>query len=172
MARRREGGRVRFEVMLPLVLVVALMAVLLERLLYYEEYAEKTMVELTVTSMRAGLHVRRAEAVVARALGQEIAMPETNPVRWLGVVPPNYAGEFDGPAPAGAGDGIWFYDRLARELVYRPSLQRHFLPDAEGRREVRVRFVRREPSAATAQAARSLPWEGAAVVLARPYEWF
>jgi hypothetical protein len=122
--------------------------------------------------MRAGLHVRRAEAVVARALGQEIAMPETNPVRWLGVVPPNYAGEFDGPAPSGAGDGIWFYDRTARELVYRPSLQRHFLPDADGRREVRVRFVRREPSLVTVEAARSLPWEGAAVVLARPYDWF
>jgi hypothetical protein len=163
---------VRFDVVFSLALVVALMAVLLERLLYYEEYAEKAMVEVAVTSMRAGLHVRRAEAVVARALGQEVGMPETNPVRWLGVVPPNYAGEFDGPAPPGAGDGIWFYDRLSRELVYRPSLQRHFLPDAAGRREVRVRFVRREPSPATAGAARSLPWEGAAVVLSRPYEWF
>lgn len=171
MARRVWlSGRVRLEVALPLAVVAVLMAVLLERVLYYEEYAEKTMVDLTLASLRAALHVRRAEAVVARAFGEEVAMPEANPVRWLGVVPPNYAGEFDGAAPPGEGDGIWFYDRATRELVYRPSLQRHFVPSAGGGREVRVRFVRRVVPAA--DPAHALPWEGAAVVLARPYQWF
>jgi len=44
----------------------------MERLTYYEEYAEKTVTELTITNMRTGLNLRKAEMMMNFAQGQPV----------------------------------------------------------------------------------------------------
>jgi hypothetical protein len=173
---RDQGGSVRLETIVAVVIIASLSAVLLDRLLYYEEYAEKTVTELTITNMRTGLNLRKAEMMLASAQGTPLGILGDNPMGWLPAPAPNYTGEFAGHAPDAVGDGIWYFDRGARELAYRPNLARHFVPGPDGHAEVRVKVERRRPALiATAEAGaatRAAPWEGVALVLARPYRWF
>lgn len=173
---RGQGGRVRLETIVSITVLVTLSAVLLDRLLYYEEYTEKTVTELTITNMRTGLYLRKAEMMLASAQGGSTGVLGDNPMVWLPAPAPNYTGEFAGHAPDAAGEGIWYFDRGARELAYRPNLARHFLPGPDGQTEVRVRVERRrvvqDEAAAEMPIRNPAPWEGVALVLARPYRWF
>ncbi len=171
------SGRIRFEVVASLMLVAVLFGVLVERLLYYEEYAEKTVVELTITNMRTSLMLRKAELMVAVAQGTATRALADNPVTWLPVPLPNYAGEFAGMASASIGTGVWYFDTTRRELAYRPKLTRHFAPAADGSREVRIKAVRRlagqtDRPVGAAGGTANAPWQGTALVLASPYAWF
>ena len=172
----RQGGRIRLDKMISIAILVSLGAVLLHRLQYYEEYTEKTVTELTITKMRTGLNLRKAEMMLASAQGGAMGVLGDNPMVWLPAPTPNYSGEFAGHAPDAAGEGIWYFDRSARELAYRPNLARHFVPGPDGPTEVRVRVERRrwEPAKAEAEGPvrNPAPWEGVALVLARPYRWF
>lgn len=174
--RGPERGRIRLETMVSIATLVTLSAVLLDRLLFYEEYTEKTVTELTITNMRTGLNLRKAEMMLASAQGGPTGVLGDNPMVWLPAPAPNYSGEFAGHAPDAAGEGIWYFDRGARELAYRPNLARHFVPGPDGHTEVRVRVERRRVAHVEAEAegaARNpAPWEGVALVLARPYRWF
>lgn len=171
------SGRVRFEVIASLILVALLFGLLVERLLYYEEYAEKTVVELTITNMGASLMLRKAELMMAVAQGTAPPAFADNPVTWLPTPLPNYAGEFAGMASASIGAGVWYFDTTRRELAYRPKLTRHFAPDSAGNREVRIKAVRRlagqpERPVGAAGGTGNAPWRGTALVLASPYAWF
>lgn len=126
------------------VIVAVLALILIERLLTYAEAYEKARMEMTVSRLHAGLYARLAhltlsgDAVAARALQAE------SPFAAVGWQPAEYLGEFDG-VPPGNLEGIWYFDRLGRELVYRPNLQRYFLaPDPPAAR-FRVQ-IRRDPS--------------------------
>ena len=121
-----------------LIVVGVLLGVLGERLLYYEEYAEKTVVELTITNMRTSLMLRKAELMMAQAQGGDTGTLADNPVTWLPAKPTAYAGEFAGMAPASVGNGVWYFDASRRELAYLPRLTRHFTPAADGRRQGRA----------------------------------
>lgn len=165
-------GRVRYDLMVAATIIVVLFIALVERLFYYEEYAEKTVTELTITNMRTGLNLRKAEMLASFVQGQPVEVLGENPMVWLPAPAPNYSGEFQGHAPEQAGDGIWYFDRGARELAYRPNRMRHFVPGPDGEREIRVKVSRRAPAAAGATEPKPRPWEGVALVLARPYAWF
>lgn len=173
---RDQAGRLRLDMVVVVVIIASLVVVLLDRLLYYEEYAEKTVAELTITNMRTGLNLRKAEMMLASALDRPTGVLGDNPMAWLPAPAPNYTGEFAGTAPDAAGDGIWYFDRGARELAYRPNLARHFVPGPDGHTEVRVKVERRRPALIAAAGASAgpnpAPWEGVALVLARPYRWF
>lgn len=176
MTTLRGYAGLRLQTIVGVAIVASLIAVLVDRLLYYEEYAEKTVTELTITNMRTGLNLRKAEMMMAAALGSPAGVLGDNPMVWLPAPTPNYSGEFAGHAPDEAGDGIWYFDRGARELAYRPNLARHFVPGPDGHAEVRVKVERRQPSpdptADAAPTANRASWEGATLVLARPYRWF
>lgn len=172
-ARPRTFRGVRFDMMVSVAVTAVLSIVLVERLFYYEEYAEKTLAELTITNMRTGLNLRKAEMMVSYAQGLPVEVLGENPMVWLPAPVPNYSGEFQGQAPDQAGNGIWYFDRGARELAYRPNRMRHFVPGPDGVREVRVRVARRAaPATEEATQPGLRPWEGVALVLARPYQWF
>ena len=88
---------------LELAVCVALMAifvgVLLERALYYQEYAEKTAMESTAENIRTGLRYKVADLILANRASEIPALAEENPINWLAERPPNYLGELDS-APA------------------------------------------------------------------------
>jgi general secretion pathway protein G len=112
-------------------------ALLLNRLHYYQEMAEKTNMEVTVKALQSGLRFEMARALMA---GQEIDYPRLargNPMEWLEPKPSSYRGEFRRNAGELA-RGAWYFDTPNRELVYLPALDGHFVPDSEGL--VRIRF--------------------------------
>lgn len=133
----RQAGLSLLEFMVAASILAVFAGLLLNRLHYYQEMAEKTNMEATVKALQSGLRFEMARALMA---GEEIdyqRLARENPMNWLERKPPNYQGEFRSDAGALA-RGAWYFDALNRELVYLPALDGHFVPDRAG--QVRIRY--------------------------------
>ena len=121
-------------------------SVLLERALYYQEYAEKTAMESTAENIRTGLRYKVADLILANRASEIPSLADENPMNWLAERPGNYLGELDS-APADEPKGQWFFDKPSRELVYTVSNRRHF-ESSDGRNySVRYRATRQAAAA-------------------------
>jgi len=160
----------RLELLVAVILIGIFTALLIERLTRYQEYAEKAVVEATIANMRSGLRVRMAELMISGSLAQLPAVRQENPIGWLEALPPNYLGVITANQ---ASTGNWYFDRDARQLVYRP-LHTRFLETAENAAipEIRLRVV---PAGAaekgTAQGPEKQPLEGLRLVVENRYVW-
>ena len=120
-ARRTERGFTLFELVTVICLIALLAIIGNNRLRYYQELAEKAVMDMTLSAMTAGLRYRMAQMMIngsQRTLGElELA----NPVNFLQEPPRTYLGEFlaaDVKAPAGS----WYYDAGRHEIVYIPAI--------------------------------------------------
>lgn len=158
--------------LLELCVALALIAVLgggwLAALLYYQELAEKTMVDLTVLNVRSGMRFAIAEGMIHGRSAQAADMLQANPLGWLEQPPPGYAGEVFTHAVASLPLGSWFFDAERREFGYLPRLGFHLTIEAVGDAAAeqairwRVRGVR----------ARNGEVEDVSLVPVTRYRWF
>ena len=125
----RQRGASRSELAVSIVLIAIVAGVLLERSLYYQEYAEMTAMKMTVANMRSGLRYKVADLIMNNRLSEISTLIDENPIRWLSSPPENYVGEYDA-APQPAIAGKWYFDRTKHELVYTPNNRRHFVPSS------------------------------------------
>ena len=120
------------------------MAVFLERVLYYMELAERTVMVLTVSNVNSALNVRRAFRMLER---QTINERLRNPFALAGMSPANFLGEIDSPNLAALQRGHWVFDRARRELIYLPRLRRGLeTADPDGAIRFRLELQGREAS--------------------------
>lgn len=133
--KHRARGFSLLELSLVVAVWAILVGVLLERLTYYQEAAEHARFESELQIFKTGLQLRMAELISANREAEVRQLETGNPVRWLGKAPTNYAGEYPDRPEA----GNWYFDSLARELVYVPNLDR-FLKADGARRPVQLRF--------------------------------
>lgn len=115
---RRSGGREKgfslLELAVVAVVLSVLLAVLLNRLTFYQEAAERARFEAELRIYKTALQIRLAELILERREGEARLLEVENPTRWLSEKPTNYGGEYPlRPVP-----GTWYFDQLTRELVY------------------------------------------------------
>jgi type II secretory pathway pseudopilin PulG len=128
-----------FELMVVLIVISLMGLVLLDRLLYYQEQAEKTAMEQTVTILRVALHMREGE-LMARGLDAQVTqLAMENPMSWLSPKPANYAGEINGTS-ANIPASSWYYDRRDQVLVYKVKHRRHLAEGGADKGEIRFRI--------------------------------
>ena len=152
-----------------IVLIATFLIVFLERAFYYQEYAEKTAMEMTVANMRTGLRYRIADLIVSSRLSEIPTLADENPVNWLAERPVNYLGEFDS-LPREGTSGKWFYDKRNRELVYTVNNRRHFVPYGGQDFTIRYRAARIEGLVtASSKSSRAQVWVD--LVQPRGYTW-
>ncbi len=167
--RRRLCGASQLELAAGIALVAIFLVVFVERAFYYQEYAEKTAMEMTVANMRTGLRYRIADLIMRNRLSEIPTLADENPVNWLAEPPQNYLGEFDSSPPDGTA-GKWFYDKRSRELVYTVNNRRHFVPYDGGDFTVRYRAARMQaPAPVASQASRAQVW--VSLAQQRDYAW-
>ncbi len=164
----RQSGITRFELVVRVVLASILATILLERLLRYQEYAERTAMEITVMNMRSGLRLRVAELMMQDRMGEAGNLLNQNPIEWLAMPPPNYRGPL--PNSKRISSGNWYFDTERREIVYFPYHDRLFEPGPDGEHAVRlhVTAVRRSQKKADGVVARV---EGITLTLVNQYKW-
>ena len=73
--------------------------VLLDRMTYYQERAEKANMEYTVATVKTALLVEFSTLMVEGRMQESPALLLRNPMDWLVPKPANYLGEFNGIAP-------------------------------------------------------------------------
>jgi prepilin-type N-terminal cleavage/methylation domain-containing protein len=137
--RATSAGFSLVELMVVFVIVSIISAILLDRVKFYQEQAERTTMEATASAIQAALHLRMAGYLASGRDRDLESLTKENPVDWLARKPDNYAGAFDARAARELPDGGWYFDLSDRSLVYRVRYGRAFVPDAEGKKEVRYR---------------------------------
>jgi type II secretory pathway pseudopilin PulG len=115
--------------------------VLLQRLLYLQEYAEMTAMDLTVANLRTGLRYKTGDLLIRDKVSEIATLADENPVNWLQNPPENYLGEFD-RKPDTDLRGKWYFDKTRHELVYTVNNSRHFLPASDQDYALRWHAVR------------------------------
>ena len=111
---RASRGFTLVELAVAIAAIAIAAAVLLNRLAYYQEMAEKAAMESVVRAVKTGLQLRLAELIATHKQGQATALESEDPMRWLDTRPDNYGGVYG----AGVERGKWYFDAGRRHLVY------------------------------------------------------
>ena len=156
------------ELMVAIALIGTFAAVLLDRLLYYQELAEKASMEYTVNVLKLGLQIRIGHLMAQNQVVDFMEVARENPVTWIDVPLPGYRGEIVATPNPQMPSGSWYYDRTQRELVYVTGLSRYLQPDAQGRARVHFRVKVVSPDGM----ARNNMVIGLQLAAAEPYRWF
>ena len=129
-------------------------------MLYLQEYAEMTAMDLTVANMRTGLRYKTADFLMRDEVSGIATLADENPVNWLQNHPENYLGEFD-QKPDTDLRGKWYFDKTRHDLVYTINNRRHFLPASDRDYALRWHAVRVRAEDGTILASQSnLQWVG------------
>jgi len=132
----RESGFSAFELAVSIIIISALAAVLLNRLGYYQEMAEKAAMESTLRTIKTGLQIHLAEPIVTNRQAEAARLETEDPFQWLDDKPPNYAGRYRSPPDS----GTWYFDANERQLVYVVNSGNRLELDSDtGARQLRFR---------------------------------
>lgn len=162
----RARGFSLFELAIAFALIAILAGLLLERMTYYQERAEKANMEQVAMDIRSSVNLRVAELVLENRFAELDALAAQNPLDLLHRKPQNYLGVLSHPAQEGMAPGNWYFDKEKKEVVYCADLGRFFTPDVHGRKCAfwHVALVRGAKEGAPPQWAR--------FELEAPYQWF
>lgn len=134
---RREGGFSLLELAVVAVVLSVLLAVLLDRLAFYQAAAERARFEADLRFYKTALQIRLAELILERREGEARTLEVENPTRWLSEKPTNYGGEY----PARPKPGHWYFDQATREMVYVVNAQESLVAeDVNGMGMKQLRF--------------------------------
>jgi prepilin-type N-terminal cleavage/methylation domain-containing protein len=165
--RYRYSGFSMFELIIGIVIVGVLATFLSERMLRYQEYAEKTAMEVTARRLQTALRLQVADLMMRDRLHEIDRLLQENPMTWLETPPPNYVGERTAATQGGASRGNWYFDAVHRTVIYTPFHRRFFKPQRLGIDSVSYR-VNAVP-VASGNGARRI--EGLSLLLLSPYKW-
>jgi prepilin-type N-terminal cleavage/methylation domain-containing protein len=120
----RRRGFTLIELLVVICVVAVTFGVALDRLLKYQELAERAALEQNLGAVNVALTMKFA-ALVSAGRGAQIEKEVgANPVNLLARPPENYLGELYAPEPASVARGSWYFDLRSRDLVYVPSRSR------------------------------------------------
>jgi prepilin-type N-terminal cleavage/methylation domain-containing protein len=138
--RARRGWSL-LELIIVVCVVAILATVLLERMLRYQEIAEKTAMETTLGVLRSALSLKVSARIVQGGLAGIGELAEENPMDWLADRPAGYLGARHSPFAEELPKGSWCFDLVAKELIYRPQRTRFFSPPPGGAEWLRFKAV-------------------------------
>lgn len=168
---KRARGFTLIEFLVVIIIISTLAAVLLDRMLFYQEAAEKAAMEQMAGTLRSALHLQIADRLLHGKAADIAALAQDNPMDWLAEQPANYVGVRFAPKPGEVPKGNWYFDLRDKNLVYVVAHGAHFAPDPAGRKEVRyqVRLVYGREAQASRNTAEI---NGVILALVEPYHWF
>lgn len=118
VSRFRDSGFTQFELAVVVAVTGILIIVLLSRVMFYRNEAERLAFQQTLTALRAATSLQVYARLIAGQQAEVAALAGMNPVNWLAQPPPNYLGEFYSPDTKKLASGNWFFDRNDGILVY------------------------------------------------------
>jgi prepilin-type N-terminal cleavage/methylation domain-containing protein len=162
-----QRGFTLIELIVVIVIVCSLAAVGLDRLLGYQELAEKAAMEATAQNIKMGLQMRLAELLIANRQSEVAQLESENPLRWLQEGPANYRGEYREPVAP----GNWYYDERERQLVY--AVNRGSNLEVGGEKDIKLLRFRPQVVKQTVEASgrQVLTPVGVTLTPVTPYQW-
>jgi prepilin-type N-terminal cleavage/methylation domain-containing protein len=169
--RANRAGFTLIEVAVVVSIVAITAGLLLDRVLFYQEQAEKAAMEHTVGIIRSALHLQVASLMAKNRTNELSGLVDKNPMEWLAETPKNYIGAYFAPNSLDLTTGSWYFDLQNRNLVYLVKGKNHFQNSEAGSN--RIRFQVRLVGSKQVQEAQSAPnVEGVILDQLVPYTWF
>jgi general secretion pathway protein G len=168
---QKWAGFSRFELMIAVIVIGIIGGILLERLLTYQELAEKADMEFTISRFKSGLRLRMAHLLVTGRAQEFVRLANENPLDWLNAQPEGgmSAARFSNQQLA---TGNWTFDASTKTLTYWVKSGRHFMPDSSGQKRVRLKIVYVRTQPITGNSNIVDPSDSVALKLVEPYKWF
>lgn len=114
----RARGFSLFELAIVVAIIGVLASVLLSRVLWYREEAEKAAMENVVGVLRSALAMKAGQLVVQGKAHELSKLTTINPMDLLAQKPANYIGEVYTPQIGKISRGNWYFNRKKLLLVY------------------------------------------------------
>lgn len=169
---KRWHGASRFEVMAVVAFLGILATVLLNRLAYYEELAEKAHMESKASAIKNALRIQMSLLLIQGRAQEYASLAQQNPLDWLESKTAKGLDLGMHAVPDRALAGSWRFDPASRTLVYLVQHGDYFAPDSTGQKQVRwqVQLIR-DGSKGNGAASADLV-VGVTLKLVEPYRWF
>lgn len=131
-----------FEMAVAVAVFAVLAAVLLNRLLFYQQQAEVVAAEQLIGTLRAALQLKTSQLLISHR-GQEVTrLADENPMSWLSEKPANYLGEYYAPDLKKMPQGNWFFDRSEKSLIYLLNNSKSFAAGPPNLLKFKVKLAR------------------------------
>jgi general secretion pathway protein G len=134
-------GFTLLELIIVITIIVFLMALFMNRMMFYQEQAEKTAMVQVVGTIQSALTLQYGEILTRGKPSDVAALARDNPMSWLQKRPPNYSGEFYDPTPQAVTPGNWMFDLKTRDLIYVVRDGNYFKPGNDGKKWIRFHVV-------------------------------
>ena len=125
---RASQGFTLVELAVAVSVIAVAAALLLNRLAYHQEMAEKAAMEAVARAVKTGLQLKLAELIATQGQAEAGILEVEDPMRWLEARPDNYGGFY----AAGIDRGKWYFDSGKRHLVYIVNTGRRLELDTGG----------------------------------------
>ncbi|NVD97509.1 type II secretion system protein [Massilia sp. BJB1822] len=139
VAAAQRRGFSLFELSVVLVVIAILGTVFLQRVLFYQEEAERAAVAQVLAQLRITVQSRATEAHIRGKTRDLSLLAGANPMSWLLRPPGNYDGEREAPQLDELEAGRWYFDRAEKTLLYLPAKYEFF--SNEKRRPLKFRLM-------------------------------
>jgi general secretion pathway protein G len=172
MGRRSAKGFSLFELVAVIVIVMIMSGLFLNRVVFYQEQAEKTAMTEVVGALQSALVVQYGQVLTHGQSSDVPFLATDNPMNWLQKKPRNYAGEFYDPTPLTVEPGSWMFDLKSRYLIYVPRNTSNFKPNRDGKKWIRYHVaINHEPSRLPLLQGAPPELTGTLLELVEPYSW-
>ena len=166
------NGFTLIELIVVITIVSTLAAVLLDRVWFYQEQAEKAAMVEVAGAIQTALTLQHGR-LLTHGMGSEVtALAADNPMKWLSKQPLNYSGEFYDPTPRSVAPGNWVFDLKSRELIYVLDRTDHFVPGKDEKKWIRYRVSLMYEPGLSASGNPYKALVGTLFVPTEPYRWF
>jgi general secretion pathway protein G len=172
--RQRSSGFTLIELAVVICIIAILATLLLNRLIFYSEQAEKVAMEQTLGTLRSALHLQISAYLLNGKSTQIAQLAEENPMNWLAEKPSNYVGEFYAPKDGIISTGSWYYDVPTKNLVYLAHRHDnlHVTPQGDYRLLFRARVSRNVQLAQDGDKSNNKLIDGIVLEPVVKYQWF
>jgi prepilin-type N-terminal cleavage/methylation domain-containing protein len=169
-SRFRLNGFTMFEMVVAIIVLCVLATVLYGRLAFYQEYAEKKSMEVTIHNLRVGLRYQLADRMNRDQMQEVESLLTENPVTWLENPPSNYLGILNNPLIEEITPGNWYFDAAQHLLVYMPKHKRYLrmATPADTTLRFRVTAIKNPPKVVKGSGP---PVELVSLTLLNEYKW-
>ena len=168
-----ERGFTLIELIIVITIIVILMGIFFNRVLFYQEQAEKTAMVGVAGAIQSALTMQYGQILTRGKPSDVEALTQDNPMSWLQKKPRNYAGEFYDPTPLAVESGNWVFDLKSRDLVYVVRTANYFKPGRDGKKWIRF-HIAVDHAASRLPSLQNAPHELTGIVFepVEPYSWF
>ncbi len=130
---RLSKGFTLLELVVVITIIVFLMGLFMNRMMFYQEQAEKTAMEQVAGALQSALTLQYGQILTRGKPSDAAALALDNPMNWLQKKPRNYSGEFYDPTSQAVVPGNWMFDLKTRDLIYVVRDGHYFKPGKDGR---------------------------------------